>query len=209
MVVHEATLQDGAYVSQQYIGYGGAVSGHVKPGWFGWQKDAFGFTAFGGDGLGRYAGGGGSGNYFPYLATNFGAPAGTNPLGAELGNPCGYGHMGGVQSQACAVGIRAATLTQFGGEIWYQHFWTPSVRSGIQVSMAHEDVPLQLIGNEKQQGNEFSSINKELVNAHVNLLWSPVAFVDTGVEYFWGHRQTIYNAKGDMNALMYMFKSKF
>ena len=84
-MMHEAALVDGLHLNKQYIGYGGGVSGDVKPGWFGWAKDDIGFTAFAGNGLGRYAGGGGAGTYFPYLATNYGAPA--TPLGASVGNP--------------------------------------------------------------------------------------------------------------------------
>ena len=38
--------------------------------------------------------------------------------------------------------------------------------------------------------------NKQLQTAHVNLIWSPVAFIDTGVEYIWGQRQTVANIKG-------------
>jgi hypothetical protein len=209
-VVHDAPIVDGAFISQHYIGYGGAVSGDVKPNWFGFSaKDDLGFTAFEGDGLGRYAGGGGAGNYFPYLATNYGAPAGTNPLGAAVGNPCGYGHMGGTVSAACAAGIRATPINQWGGVIWYQHWWTPTIRSTAQLSIAHEDVPLALIGSKAQQGNAFFAVNKELVDAHINLLWSPVPFVDTGVEYFFGHRQTVYNAKGDMHAILSTFKMRF
>jgi hypothetical protein len=33
--------------------------------------------------------------------------------------------------------------------------------------------------------------------AHGNLFWSPVAFIDFGVEYAWGHRVTVNNFKGD------------
>ena len=49
----------------------------------------------------------------------------------------------------------------------------------------------------------------EIVDVHANLLWSPVPFVDTGIEYLWTHRQTIFNAKGDQNVAMAMFKMKF
>src|SRR5262249_8802801 len=64
-VVHQAALKDGAFVNRDYIGYGGGFSGDVKPGWFNWSKDDIGFSFFAGDGIGRYAGGGGAGNYFP------------------------------------------------------------------------------------------------------------------------------------------------
>ncbi len=35
-----------------------------------------------------------------------------------------------------------------------------------------------------------------IVTAAANLIWNPVAFVDIGFEYFWGHRLTVGNARG-------------
>jgi Porin subfamily len=211
-VVHEAALKDGAFVDRTYIGYGGAFSGDVKPRWFNWQKDDFGFTAFAGDGLGRYAGGGGAGNYFPYLATNYGAPTGA--LGNSSGNSCGYGHAGVTPTAACAGNIRAATIPAWGGQFWYQHWWAPTIRSTALFGVTHEDVPTSIIGSQAATGGPAATggaaaINKEIVDAQVNLLWSPVPFIDTGIEYLWTHRQTIYNLKGDQNIAMAMFKVKF
>ena len=40
--------------SASYIGYGGGISGDVKPGWFGWTKDDITFQATAGNGIGRY-----------------------------------------------------------------------------------------------------------------------------------------------------------
>jgi hypothetical protein len=42
-----------------------------------------------------------------------------------------------------------------------------------------------------------TSCNKQLNTAHVNLFWSPVAFVDLALEYGYGHRVTTANFKGD------------
>jgi hypothetical protein len=211
-VVHQAALKDGAFVNRDYIGYGGGFSGDVKPRWFGWEKDDFGFNAFAGNGLGRYAGGGGAGNYFPYLATNYGAPTGA--LGNGSGNSCGYGHAGVAPTAACAGNIRATTVGAWGGEIWYQHWWTPALRSTWEFGVTHEDVPTSLIGSVASTGGPAATggaaaINKEIVDIHANLLWSPVPFIDTGVEYVWTHRQTIYNLKGDQNIVTAMFKVKF
>ncbi|HEV2333885.1 MAG TPA: porin [Stellaceae bacterium] len=208
-VVHQAALVDGAHIDRQYIGYGGAVSGDVKPGWLGWLKDDIGFTGFAGNGLGRYAGGGGAGNYFPYLATKYGAPAG--PLGASVGNPCGYGHLGvptaGPGNAACAAGVRAQTIPEWGTEIWYQHWWSPTLRSTAEFGVTHQDVATALVGSQGNGGP--GAVNKEIVDSQINLLWSPVPFIDTGFEYLWTHRQTIYNQKGDQNVLLYLFAAKF
>jgi hypothetical protein len=204
-MVHEADLVDGLHLNKKYIGYGGGVSGDVKPHWFGWDKDDLGFTAFGGDGLGRYAGGGGAGGYFPYIATNYGAPA--TALGASVGNPLGYGHTGGATTAAAASGIRARTIAQWGTDIWYQHWWTPTLRSTADFGVVHQDPVVGLIGSIANGGP--TGVNKELVDVHANLIWSPVAFIDTGIEYLWGHRLTVYNQKGDVNVLEFTTRVKF
>ena len=204
-MMHEAALVDGLHVNKNYIGYGGGVSGDVKPGWLGWAKDDIGFTVMAGNGMGRYIGGGGSGTYFPYMATNYGAPA--TALGAAVGNPLGYGHTGGAATKAAAAGIRAQTIPEYGLEISYQHWWTPTLRSTIDFGVVHQDVPLGLIGRLASGGP--TGVNKELVNVHVNLIWSPVPFINTGIEYLWGHRQTAFNQKGDENILEFATVGKF
>ena len=45
--------------------------------------------------------------------------------------------------------------------------------------------------------------------AHANLFWSPVAFVDFGVEYAYGHRVTVANFKGDSNTLLGEMRVRF
>jgi hypothetical protein len=205
-IVHQAALVDGLHLNKQYLGYGGGVSGDVKPGWLGWVKDDIGFTAFMGNGLGRYAGGGGGGNYFPYIATNYGAPTG-GVLGAAIGTPGGYGHTGGLTTAAAAAGIRAQTIPEWGTAIWYQHWWTPTLRSTAEFGVVHQDVPTGLVGTLATGGN--TNINKELVNVHLNLIWSPVPFIDTGIEYLWGHRLTLFKQKGDVNVLELATRVKF
>ena len=51
--------------------------------------------------------------------------------------------------------------------------------------------------------------NKLLTMTHANLVWSPVAFVDLGVEYMWGHRVTTANFKGDAYALQGSMRVRF
>src|SRR5262249_51590491 len=73
----------------------------------------------------------------------------------------------------------------------YQHWWTPNLRSTIAAGMAHQDMSSQLIGP-----TQASSTNKEQWNALVNLVWSPVAFITTGIQYMYGKRIVVANGKG-------------
>jgi hypothetical protein len=47
------------------------------------------------------------------------------------------------------------------------------------------------------------------MNANVNVVWSPVSFVDLGLGYMWGHRVVVSNLKGDVNALFTRMRIRF
>jgi hypothetical protein len=53
------------------------------------------------------------------------------------------------------------------------------------------------------------TVNKELMTGHVNVIWSPVAFIDTGIEYIWGQRRVLANIYGTQQALIGKFRVKF
>jgi hypothetical protein len=197
-IVQDLKLQDGQYISKEYIGYGGGFGMNVKPGWLGWARDNIGAEFFAGSGLGRYAtgSGGGSSTFENALATNYaGASAGFYGSGAP-----------GTTTLANAALVRAATVTQWGGQANYQHWWTPTLRTTLSAGVTHQDVPTSLVGGPASATFQY---NKELETAHANLIWSPVAFIDTGVEYIYGHRQTIYNVRGDENVIDFAFKARF
>src|SRR4029077_2774274 len=71
--------------------------------------------------------------------------------------------------------VLAKTITSFAAKVGYQHWWTPELRSTIDFSMNHDDVPALI------QASGRAANNKELCLSHANLIWSPVAFVDLGI----------------------------
>ncbi|HTV89420.1 MAG TPA: porin, partial [Stellaceae bacterium] len=219
-VVTDQILDDGSHLDQQYIGYGGGISGNVQPHWLGWEKDNFGFNTLIGDGLGRWAEGGASGTFFPALATNYGSNAALGAgglltatqaaLAASTGNTCAYGATNASAAEstaACASGVRATTIPEWGAEVNYQHWWTPTIRSTADVGILYQDVPTSIVGTAADGGP--TGLNKTLVLSHVNLIWSPVPFVNTGFEFVYGHRQTIQNATGNEYMVDYEFTMKF
>ena len=86
----------------------------------------------------------------------------------------------------------------------YQHWWLPNLRSTIAAGMAHQDVNSRLIGP-----LQASTATKEQWNAFVNLVWNPVAFVTTGVEYMYGKRVVVANLVGHEHVLIYKFRVAF
>jgi hypothetical protein len=104
------------------------------------------------------------------------------------------------------AGVKGQTITAFAAKIGYQHWWTPELRTNVDFSMVHQDIP-NLVNTPGIVGS--GSVNKELNSAHINLLWSPVAFITTGVEYSWGHHILKSNAKGDMHLIQGMLRANF
>ena len=178
-ILRNLDFQDGHLISKQFIGYGGGVSGDVKPGWFGWQKDDITWQFTLGTGIGRS------------IYDNTNAALATNYLTAP-------------QTEAAARNILIRPITEFGAAAGYQHFWRPDLRSTVAYGYAYYDVPSQLIGP-----TQAIVSNKELMTAHANIIWSPIAFIDTGIEYVWGQRRVVANIRGSENTVIGKFRVKF
>ncbi|HZT87329.1 MAG TPA: DcaP family trimeric outer membrane transporter [Stellaceae bacterium] len=172
-------IQDGHFIDQTYQGYGGHFGFDVKPRWFGWEKDDITFHFVAGDGIGRYL----NCSCNSGLVTNF---------------------VTAPTTVAAARSIVTKTITEFGGEMGYQHWWAPNLRSTISGGINHADINSNTLGPAQD-----AAVNKEIITAHANLIWSPVSFVDFGIEYMYGHRQTVANLKGDENVLISKMAFRF
>jgi hypothetical protein len=179
LVGRDLTVTDGRFFSKSFFGYGGSISGDVKPGWFGWAKDDFTWQATAGNGIGRYL----NDQSNAALATNYLlAPTSQNQANSILFHP----------------------ISAFGMQFGYQHWWLPNLRSNVNYGFAYYDVSTNLVGP-----SASVTVNKQLQTAHVNIIWSPVAFVDAGFEYIWGQRKVLANIYGTQQALIGKFQVKF
>jgi DcaP outer membrane protein/Porin subfamily len=207
-VLQRESLVDGRFLNQNFIGYGGGLSGNWRPNWFGFSsKDNFGFNSFGGEGLGHYGNpsGGGEPGTSNGMQTNFGLVGTACNLSTGVG--C-YGNAAAGttgNSLANAALVSTSMIPQRGVEFNYQHWWTPNLRSTISGGWQNNEYNLNLLGRNAATLN----YNRFLTTAHVNIIWSPVSFIDTGFEYFFGERQTVLNQRGQINLLDYSFKVKF
>jgi DcaP outer membrane protein len=183
-------IADGTHINQQFTGYGGHIAGDVRPGWWGYNKDDFLFSFVAGNAIGNYASGGDK-TLFP-LATNMTvATACSTPTATCTG-------------QFAASNILVKPIFAFSANGGYQHWWTPTLRSTIAGGVAQQDVSSQLIGP-----TQAAAVNKQMWNAFVNLVWNPVAFITTGVEYMYGRRTVVANLQGKENVLIYKFRVAF
>jgi hypothetical protein len=183
-------FNDGHFISRDYLGYGGHFSGDVKPGWFGWEKDDFLFSFVAGQGIGVYSSGGWSNT--TAMATNF-----TVATACATPQP---GCTGGMAASNVLFNPVFGYSTNGG----YQHWWLPNLRSTIAAGMAHQDLNSQLIGP-----TQSSTFTKEQWNTFVNLVWNPVAFITTGIQYMYGKRIVVANGKGQEQALTAKFRVAF
>jgi hypothetical protein len=98
--------------------------------------------------------------------------------------------------------VRTQDIGNYGAYIWYQHWWNDELRSTLEASGFWSAVNTNIVGPN-------TTNNKLLGMAHANLFWSPVAFVDFGLEYAYGHRVTVANFKGDSNTVLGEFRVRF
>src|SRR5262249_26279288 len=80
--------------------------------------------------------------------------------------------------------VRSQSPSSYGGWIWYQHWWTDNLRSTLNISGIWNAMNTSIVG-------PGTTNNKALSIAYANVFWSPVAFIDFGAEYGWGHRITV------------------
>ncbi|MGC2411762.1 MAG: hypothetical protein WA459_03570, partial [Stellaceae bacterium] len=217
-VVRDMEMQDGHFLSQEYIGYGGGFSAAVHPAWFGWTKDNLGFQAFAGEGLSHWGSNwtGADTNTTQALASNYGGPglygnataAGCTPGTTLVTFAAAKCTTAAPTTAAAAAAIRTTTVPSWGGEVNYQHWWTPTLRSTATFGIGHQDIPTNLIAPTGITAANFN-YNKELITAHLNLIWSPVPFINTGFEYTYDRRQTVWNQHGQGQVLDFDFLVKF
>jgi outer membrane DcaP-like protein len=93
---------------------------------------------------------------------------------------------------------------EVGGTLGYQHWWLPNLRSNIAYGYWQADVSAPLVGPV-----ESTVANNRLQAANINVIWSPVAFVDTGLEYLWGQRRVLANITGQERVFIGEFRVKF
>lgn len=81
----------------------------------------------------------------------------------------------------------------------YRHYWSDQLRSSLVLSSADENNPAGAPAN----------TNKSTHSAHINLIWSPVANSDLGVEYIYADRKTEDGLSGHLNRLQASAKYSF
>jgi len=161
------------------FGWGLGVSGSFT-GW--WGKDNASFQVNGGKGAARYV------------------------FGAQLSNPdSGYPYSLPAESTSDVKPLGAVS-----GMVQYQHWWTDMLRSTVAGSYAKQYLNSQIFPS-CGSGDDTACLGtlKYAWTVHVNLIWSPVPQVDTGIEWIrmQAHNQAGLNA--NTNRFQTSMKFKF
>ena len=81
----------------------------------------------------------------------------------------------------------------------YRHYWTNTLRSSLVLSGAHASNPAETAG----------TTNQGTGSVHANLIWTPVANTDLGIEYIRATRKTEDGESGRLNRLQLSAKYAF
>ena len=82
----------------------------------------------------------------------------------------------------------------------YRHFWTKDVRSTLGASYFKADHPVALTGNQ---------VTDESWNAFANIIWSPVAPLNIGIEYMYAERTLEDGRSGNLQKVQLSSKYSF
>ena len=82
---------------------------------------------------------------------------------------------------------------QQSGFFAYRHFWSPTLRSTLEVSATSSNPP----------PGTFNGINQSDRSQHLNLIWSPLPSVNFGGELLHAERTVVGGADGSLNRLQF------
>ena len=88
---------------------------------------------------------------------------------------------------------------QTSGYVAYRHFWSPTLRSTLELSAASSAPP----------PDTFKGINQADGSQHLNLIWRPVANFDVGAEVIHARRVVTGGDAGNLNRLQFSVQYSF
>ncbi len=131
-------VDDGKFVSRDFVGYGGHIGADLKPGWFGWVKDDFTAQFELGQGMGEYLNASTSAS----LQTNYTlTPATAAAASLVIINP----------------------VTEIGGQLGYQHWWADNLRSTVVGGIEGINLSEKVLGPTTVDNKELMTAHANLV----------------------------------------------
>jgi DcaP outer membrane protein len=114
------------------------------------------------------------------------------------GNTSGQDALSNLGLSGAADRFSLDTVQSWGLTVAYRRFWSPTLRSNFAYSYAHQDYP-DYARNFTPGSASATSLNSDLGQIFVNLIWSPFGsinegvfrsgWLDLGVEYLYSERE--------------------
>ena len=121
-------------------------------------------------------------------------------MNLNVGNAIGRYQVGGFFPDGYVDAAGSLHLAhQASGYIAYRHFWSPSLRSTLELSAAGSTPP----------ADTFHGINKADQSQHLNLIWRPVANLDVGAELIHARRVVTGGDAGGLNRIQFSAQYSF
>lgn len=112
----------------------------------------------------------------------------------NAGNAIGrYQELGFFADGFVDANRRVALANEVSGYVAYRHYWTPALRSSLVLAESRANNP----------GGTFGGINRGARSEHLNLIWSPLASVNLGVEWINARRITEDRSSGTLNRVQF------
>lgn len=112
----------------------------------------------------------------------------------QMGNVIGRYQNFGFLPDAYLVASGSLTLArQMGGFAAFRHFWTPALRSTVELSAASADTP----------DGTAAGVNESDRSVHLNLIWSPIPAVNLGAELIHARRTVVGGDEGRLNRIQF------
>jgi len=119
-----------------------------------------------------------------------------NGIGRYVNDLSSIGNYDGIFNPANGDLQLFNVLTGYGS---LQHWWGVTARSNFTLGLVDVNNPGFI------EGDAY----KRTIRASANLMWNPIANVDTGIEYLWGRRENKSGAEGDAQQLQMMIRYTF
>jgi hypothetical protein len=110
-------------------------------------------------------------------------------VSAYAGNGIGRYSIGFLPDALVDANGHLAAPTQWLAMAAYRHFWTPGLRSTLALSGVAASNP----------SGTAAGVNRSADSAHLNVIWSPVAQTNLGVEYIYARREVQGGDSGTVN----------
>ena len=112
----------------------------------------------------------------------------------NFGNAIGRYQVGGFFPDGYVDAAGQVRLArQASGYVAYRHFWSPTLRSTLELSAADSAPPT----------DTFPGINKADRSQHLNLIWRPVRNFDVGAELIHARREVTGGDSGTLNRIQF------